>query len=422
MRHTRPGLLAVVLMLSSGPGLSAESVLVEQLTVGPKSHFFGYIGHCLTIPWNRSGRYLVSLRTEFHDRMPRVDDFAEVVLIDTQRGNAVTVVDRTRAWNLQQGTMLFWHPQRAETQFFFNDVDPQSGAVFTVLYDIEQRRRIREFRFTDPAIANGGVAPDGRYFAGINYGKISRIRSVIAYPGTVDDTLRGPANPETDGLFRVDTTTGERQLLVSYKRLEQMLLTSERNRMLLGDPEKYPLYVHHTMWNRDSEWIAFIVRGPFNKRPSVGCAVRVDGSDLRVIPFGGHPEWLEGSLFAMSSKEDGAFNLYDVAAKKWAGQLGGPGIFRDTKDDNALSPDGKLHVGSHKPKSNPGESVYTIFRRSDARFVRSPAIPTKVGGGDLRLDPAPRWNRTSDALLVPGLTNDGTVQLFLLTLTPDAFP
>ena len=53
--------------------------------------------------------------------------------------------------------------------------------------------------------------------------------------------------------------------------------------------------------------------------------------------------------------------------------------------------------------------------------MRSPAIPTKAGGGDLRLDPAPRWNRTSDALLVAGLASDNTVQLFLLTLTPEAF-
>jgi len=414
------GVVMLWLTITNGSAAS-EEVVVKQLTVGPKSHFFGYIGHCLTIPWNQSGRYIVSLRTDFHDRMPRVDDFAEIVLIDTQRGHEVTILDRTRAWNLQQGSMLFWHPQHAETQFFFNDVDPKSGTVFTVLYDIEQRKRVREFRFAGPAVANGGVAPNGKYFAAINYGKISRIRSVISYPGTLDDTLKGPANPETDGLFRVDTTTGERQLLVPYKRLEQMLLTTERNRMLPGDPEKYPLYVHHTMWNRDSEWIAFIVRGPIDKRPSVGCAVRVDGSDLRVIPFAGHPEWLEGALFAMSSKEDGAFNLYDVAAKKWAGQIGGPDVFLDTNDDNALSPDGKLYVGSHKSKSKPTECVYTIYRRSNGTFVRSPAITTKAGGGDVRLDPAPRWNRSSDALLVPGLASDGTVQLFLLTLAPEAF-
>jgi hypothetical protein len=51
--------------------------------------------------------------------------------------------------------------------------------------------------------------------------------------------------------------------------------------------------------------------------------------------------------------------------------------------------------------------------------VRSPPIKTKAGGGSVRVDPAPRWNRTSDALLVPGLTDDGTLQLFTLKLTRD---
>lgn len=390
------------------------SVGLEQITRGPKNHFFGYIGHCLTIPWNSTGRYIVSLRTDFHDRMPQAGDVADVVLIDTERNYEVTVVDETRAWNLQQGSMLYWNPRQAATQFFFNDVDPQTGVVFTVLYDIAMRRRVREFRFGNESIANGGVAPSGEYFAGINYGKISRSRSVIAYPGTFDWTAAGPANPTSDGLFRVEIATAKRQLLVSYKQLSDLILDTPKNRERLGDPDQFPIYVHHTMWNRDSQWLAFIVRGKQNKRPSTGCAVRVDGSDLRIIPFAGHPEWLEGNVFALASKEHGAFNLYDVVEKKWSGQLGGPDIFRDTDDDNALSPDGKLFVGSHKTR--PEECVYTILRRADGTFVRSPAVPTKAGGGDVRLDPAPRWNRTSDALLVPGLAHDGTVQLFVLRL------
>jgi hypothetical protein len=391
---------------------SAEfSVSVEPITSGPKNHLFGYIGHGMTIPWNEGGRYIVSLRVDFHDRMPVAGEAADVVLIDTSDHNKVIPLDRTLAWNLQQGTMLYWNPGAPATQFFFNDVDPKTGAVFTVLYDIEQRRRVREYRFGNEAIANGGVAPNGRYFAGINYGKISRSRDVIAYQGTTDPTAGGPANPTTDGLFRVDIASGERKLLVSYRQLSDFLFDSESSRAKIGDPEHYPIYAHHTLWNRDSEWIAFIVRGKGNKRPNAGCAVRWDGTGLMKIPFAGHPEWLEGGLFALASKEHGAFNTYDVIRKAWAGPLGGPGIFPDTDDDNALSPDGKWYVGSHR--QSPAECVYTILRRADGAFVRSPPIPTKAGGGNVRVDAAPRWNRTSDALLVPGLASDGTLQLFV---------
>jgi hypothetical protein len=35
-------------------------------------------------------------------------------------------------------------------------------------------------------------------------------------------------------------------------------------------------------------------------------------------------------------------------------------------------------------------------------------------GGNIRIDPAPRWNRTSDAILVPGIATNGTRQLFVI--------
>ena len=41
-------------------------------------------------------------------------------------------------------------------------------------------------------------------------------------------------------------------------------------------------------------------------------------------------------------------------------------------------------------------------------------------GGPLRLDPAPCWNRTSDAIVVPGIAPDTTRQMFLLELRETA--
>jgi len=123
-------------------------------------------------------------------------------------------------------------------QFFFNDIDPETGVVFTVLYDVEERRRVREYRFGDQSIANGGMAPSGKYFAGINYGKISRSREIISYAGAKDWTLGGPANPENDGLFRIDIATGGRKLLVSYRRIAEYLEFEDID---------YPIYVHHTL-------------------------------------------------------------------------------------------------------------------------------------------------------------------------------
>ena len=47
---------------------------VEQITSGPKHHFFGYIGQCQTIPWNASGRYILGMEIDRIDRMPKPEE------------------------------------------------------------------------------------------------------------------------------------------------------------------------------------------------------------------------------------------------------------------------------------------------------------------------------------------------------------
>jgi len=382
---------------------------VQQITAGPKHHLFGYIGHSLTIPWNKSERYIVSLQNDFYKRMPQKGEAADIILIDTKNDYKIIPVDKTYAWNLQQGTMLYWNPNSPETQFFFNDLDLETGLVFTVLYDIEKRERIREYRFENESIANGGVAPGGKYFAGINYGKISNSREIISYAGAKDFAREGPANPEDDGLFRVSIETGAKELLVSYKTLAE----------LLDIPDDYPIYVHHTLWNRNNDRIAFIVRGKGEgKYPNAGCVIHSDGSGLSRIKKGGHPEWLEGNILSVAG--EGGVELYDVDSKLLKGTIGDTGTFPRPGEDKAYSPDGKWFVVGHKKdKKTRG---YTFYRFSDQVHFNSPMIPSYYGPGEAsvtRIDTAPRWNRESNKILVGGVADDGSRQLFIIRIQPE---
>ena len=132
--------------------------------------------------------------------MPGPDEAAELILLNTQNNYTALVVDTTRALNFQQGTMVYWHPANPESQFFFNDRDPETGKVFRVLYDINMGKRIHEYRFEDTPIRKGGVSPDGQYFAGINYARLARLRPVTGYPGAHDWTT-GVSTPADDGVF-----------------------------------------------------------------------------------------------------------------------------------------------------------------------------------------------------------------------------
>ena len=115
-----------------------------------------------------------------------------------------------------------------------------------------------------------------------------------------------------------------------------------------------------------------------------------------------------------SKDKDGAKDqqvLYNVDTKKIVGQLGNPEIFPKPEGDVSLSPDGKWFANGYGKSS---ENFYSIYRLSDGAYVRSAGISKGSYSGDIRIDPAPRWNRTNDAILVPGIDKNGTRQMFVI--------
>jgi hypothetical protein len=394
----------------------AFGLKTEQLTFGTKHHFFGYIGQCRTIPWNASGRYILGLEIYRIDRMPAPEDAATIILVDTRNDNHILRIDQTQAWNPQQGTMFYWNPLAPETQFFFNDRDLTSGKVFTVLYDIEKRRRIREYRYEDAPIGNGGVAADGSAWLGLNYGRLARLRLVTGYLGALDWSAdeRAPGN---DGIFIVDSRTGEKRLLVSYRQLEAKLKEQD------PDLEHDGLFINHTLWSRKSDRVYFFVRAGWNRkggqRINVPFSIRADGTGLTVQDFiGGHPEWAEDSL--LIGRQGRNQILYDVDQKKVIEQWGSPEIFPDPEGDVSLSPNGQWFVNGH---TKDGKNHYTVYRRSDGAYARSEGLDRGLYGGDVRIDPGPSWNRSNDALLVPGISENMTRQMFIIRIvTGDGEP
>lgn len=385
---------------------------IEQLTAGNKHHFFGYIGQCQTIPWNATGQYILGLEIDTIDRMPLPGEAATIILIDTQDNNKILRVDTTYAWNPQQGTMFYWNPLAAGTQFFFNDVDRETGKVFTVIYDIEKKKRVREYRYEDTPIGNGGVAADGSAWLGLNYGRLARLRLVTGYPGALDWSKEETA-PENDGMFIVDIKTGQKRLLVSYQQLEEKLKQHKPDMNHTG------LFINHTLWNRNSDRIYFFVRAGWNEqggeRINTPCSINADGSGLTLhdLHIGGHPEWAEDSLMIGRQGENQI--LYDVDKQQVVGQLGTPEMFPDPEGDIALSPDGNWFVNGYKVGT---ENFYAVYRRSDGAFARSAGLDKGAFSGDIRIDPAPRWNRTNDAILVPGIAANKTRQMFIVKVIP----
>ncbi|MCG6186026.1 hypothetical protein [Maribellus maritimus] len=387
----------------------------RQITNGPLHHLFGYIGQSLTIPWNSTGKRLLTLSSPFIDHLPDGGEPAGVCLVhlDKPEGKYYKIekVDESLGWNPQQGTMFYWNPDNAANQFFFNDRDKKTGKVFTALFDISKNKRVYEYKFNDTPVGNSGVCPKGKTFLAINYARMARLRAVTGYKGATDWT-EGARAPKDDGIFKIDIQSGKKDLLVSFATLEAELQKKG------FDTGGESLFINHTLWNRDGKLFCFFVRAGWKgtgkeKRTNVFCTMNSDGTGLHVGRqfIGGHPEWGIGQNMIGRIGDDQV--IFDIINEKIVGKIGTPEAIPNPEGDISLSPDGNWFVnGSAKD----GKNFYNIIRLKDGEWTRSEGIDKGEYSGDVRIDSAPRWNRENNQVLVQGITDDGTEQLFIITI------
>ena len=53
---------------------------------------------------------------------------------------------------------------------------------------------------------------------------------------------------------------------------------------------------------------------------------------------------------------------------------------------------------------------------ANGQWFRTQGFNQGEYGGDLRIDPAPRWNRQNNQILVDGIIEDGSRQMFIITI------
>ena len=395
-------------------------VEIEQITFGSNHHFFGYIGQSLTIPWNKKGNRLICLSSSFHDHLPGKGEPANVNLIhlDHKKNGRCELekLDESQGWNHQQGTMFYWNPDQPDRQFFFNDRDPKTEVVFTVLYDIIKRQRVKAFKYGHQSFGNSGVCPLGKYFLAINYARMARLRPVTGYKDSFDWS-NGIAAPKEDGIAIINIETGEKNILISF---DQMAKGLERNGF---DAKDRNLFINHTLWSRDGQWIYFFVRAGWKSDKdgreglNAACSIKVDGSQFIAghQHIGGHPEWSHGTQIIGSYNNQQV--VYDILQQKIIRTLGNPDIFPQPGGDISLSPDENWLINGYNNKL--GSNFYSILNLKSREWVKTPSFDTGIYKKDLRIDPAPRWNHKNNQVLVSGLDENKIRQLFIISIQPE---
>ena len=365
----------------------------QPLTGGPKHHFFGYYGVNV---WDSSGRHHLCLETDFHRRPPAPEDSAAVGLVDTQTGEFVRYAE-TRAFNLQQGSMLHWIDVGHGEEFTFNAWEGDRLLSRAVEW------KTRTTRVIEGAIA--AVSPDGCQAMGLDYGRMYHCRSVVGYANTMDPESL-PVAPEDDGLFRLDLSGGPARLVVSIAHVMRTAGVTPEGRA----------WFNHVMYNTDGSRLLFFcrVRTAAGHRSSLW-TVNPDGSELAMqIGFDhwiSHFAWHDPSHILISTDRSGKRQFLYFEDRSGRFDPIGEGVLPD--DGHAcFSPDGKWIACDTYPRGKGHASTVMLYnvKRGDATTVAEfPSEP--IFTGDIRCDLHPRWTRDGTAVTVDAVP-DGTRQVY----------
>lgn len=351
-----------------------------------------------TSPFSPSGRFLAVTRLPAEDRLPRPGEAAEVVVVDLETAESVTVAE-TRGWDTQVGAHVQWGAD--DSQLFFNDLDVETWRPFGVRLDPATGARTA----LDGTVYS--VAPDGRSVASPS---LLRIGATQPGYGVVLPRGHAPASPEDDGVFVTDTATGASRLLVSVAEIVAAV-GLPADEWAGGD-----FFAFHVRWSPSGERLQLVLRwlprdrGTGARMRAQLVTMRADGSELHVaVPAevwalgGHHPSWCpDGEHVLMNLRLGGGDDDLRFAVARFDGTGLRPLSTRLVGSGHpTLHPDGRHLLTDAYPNEPVAFDDGTVPIRfvdlvegSERILLRVPCVPSFSGPRrELRVDPHPAWDR-----------------------------
>jgi len=399
-----PILLGVSLFSMKKAHFKSAIGQVKMITKGPMNHFFGYYG---VNPWNADKTHLLCIEAGFNDRLPFPGEKADIGLVEMEKG-IFKKVSETLAWNLQQGCMLNWNPHHPNEEFYHNDI--VDGQLASVLINLKTgKKNVQPYSIS-------GITSDGNFAINLDYGRISRLRKVVSYSGTVDENSDIP-HPDNSGVFVFNLKTGERKLVVSYQRVANDI------KKYRPEIENRHMWIEHAEFNPSGTRLLFLPRtwNDSGRKLETGMyTVGIDGSDMReVVPYGkdvSHWDWRNDNEIVATFNysgagkshvliTDGEKNFRELPGLNWDGHcsFNNNGTYMVTDNFNK-GVDFYNSVCLFDMQKNNYE-IPASFNMVEKRFL----------SGDARCDLHPRWSDDGKMICVDAFdSKTKTRQMFVI--------
>lgn len=181
---------------------------INLKTISPNDggqYFFGYYD---LQPFDSTGRYHLCHRVAFRDRIPCEKDVCELGAIDLKSGEFVKFSETT-AWNFQQGALLQWYKDDNHIIFNIREDNSFKSCVLNI--------KTGEKRILPMALAN--LSGDCKKALCVNFSRIYDFRKGYGYTG-IPDPFASENAPKCDGVFLMDTETGQTKQILSYETIK----------------------------------------------------------------------------------------------------------------------------------------------------------------------------------------------------------
>jgi len=365
--------------------IEENSINAKVITPNDDGHYF--FGDYDLQPFDSTGRYHLCHKAPFEDRLPTENDICELGAIDLQTGEFIKYAE-TNAWNFQQGTLLQWF--KDDDHIIYNVRD--SGAYKTCIKNI----RTGETRLLPLAFAN--LSADCTKALCINFSRIYDFRAGYGYAGIVDPYINDKA-PKEDGVFLMDTETGEVKQILDYVKLRDAYFNDTYS--------NGKLLVNHINFNPSANRFAMLFR---NFRTSEAPMWRtqlltadLDGNIFEMSPWGFHSHYhwknddqlLIFSGFDINNRQDGLWLFTDKTDK--AEKLPEP---NPKKDIHCLySPNRRYIMGDGYPDTDGYRWLHFIDTKTNTDTILGKYLSYKNTEKDMdyrcdlhaRFDPSGRY-------------------------------
>ncbi len=390
-RPTRRDWLAMTAAAAIGAKAFAQpettKLPARAVTKGPMHHWFGYYDKC---PWDKAGRYLLAMESEFCDRQPTAKDAITVGMVDLKDGDKYIPLDTTRAWSWQQGTMLQWLGSAPDREVIYNSiVDGKPAAIIRDVLSGKTRTLAR------PIYA---VSNDGKQAVTLDFARLHRLRPGYGY-ASYDERFTDDPAPEQLGIWHLDLASGNDRQILNLKQLAAF----QPDARFTGAHH----WVNHLQFNPGGTRFVFLHRWRVDLKPwsTRIFTAKPDGTDLRLHLDTGmvsHFDWRDDATilaWVKTPKDGNKFALIDVATNGLG--LVGDGVL--TQDGHcSYSPDRKWILNDTYPDKNRLQWLMLYHPEKNRRYDLNQFPSPKQFTGPFRCDMHPRWNRDGTQVCFDG--------------------